>query len=1149
MTSFKKKWNFLGGKTGSGKTHLVINNIIDIIKNEKSDEILVFALPNLCMVDYVYKKLDDQLAPRHLKFVFRYISNISKKNTLAYSIAQEKATIPKIILTTQAYLHKRGDSQLVYPFIVDLLWLKNITNKKLLLYCDECQVFFNSLIWSIKISGLIESRVDIGNVIKRYHVSRFESWKNEAGKYSTENTTYTYGWDFTTKNPQFSVLSENSIKNENNCFEPKTFIEQNLTNFKQYGKGPLKTGLGSNFDMIYTILKNENFSYDKVLNKPLISAPRGDEKHLRNFFLEQCKSTNVSIKTITDLDYVSDFQNLLDNTTHIVFAENKLTSFGVSEPGATHISGIRYDTISLIDCVFEKTVFISASLTKEMLDIFQHLDPYGVYEIQELNTENTFNLERKDFGAIFFARTVWSASRFTQIIDTLGNGVYFCGTSIRSAQIAKMCINDITMRTRYLKIERDVVHGTTQEIFHKEYMKKNLESETENLNQSKLILSYWNSSISSGVDLSWLDFLIVDYRTHLPFLFLPFRKSFDSKACLYYIIEKIHENLLQCLGRINRGSNESFTLNFVNLPAWDEKTQKDRDDLSISWFTEYESTKRKFKHFILYYDVEICDLTIIFAKHLKNTLKFCDAPKELTKKSIIPDLLNFVSTFKGTFTDRNNLLKAIKKYPVGPVKAELIERFENNTDLLSIFSGQNVFIFPLFQENEKKVTVGLGCSEDKNHFFDIKDKTTLLKFQDFCEELISRGFNLIYFSSARNNKTPAIIGYLLNTVVKTTFVDFLFDLEVLLKKEKPGTLKLKNKNIRLVNLKTQLNPDYYNWDLVDTATAWGYTDHPTTRGFNCDVEKGLSMLKYLFKKQYSNEKLSLYQDFLQELSSKSNKTFTINEAFDLFSKNDTKKWLEPILKSLGKKRFLPQSEFQELSEKMRNFFIAFIKTHKWLDFNIETRLLGFIESNCFYRYDIKTDKILFYDKEKTLLDLKFDIKNGLISLTNKGLKFKKRKMPTKTVYGFNYTIELTGLKAFLILHQKLLEQLDTSLYLQNMHRLFLLKYQKAYFNQTIENFSAVKFFIHSVVDLYENRTPEYTTPEELFLSFFIAQITILNLLDFMISNEIVVLEITPNKIVLNSQNKDKFTETVSQLKHHNKNFDLAACLSFEPHDF
>jgi len=113
--------------------------------------------------------------------------------------------LPKVILTTHAYLKKRGDSSFLDIFHLDLIWLATEHKLGLNLIVDEAHLFLDSLYWSLKIKGLYKPQYNMGGASYDIPVTNVKNLSNLDGEtlqsFKKRKTKHTYYISNQSKNP------------------------------------------------------------------------------------------------------------------------------------------------------------------------------------------------------------------------------------------------------------------------------------------------------------------------------------------------------------------------------------------------------------------------------------------------------------------------------------------------------------------------------------------------------------------------------------------------------------------------------------------------------------------------------------------------------------------------------------------------------------------------------------------------------------------------------------------------------------------------------------------------------------------------------------------------------------------------------------
>lgn len=123
--------------------------MIEKLKNHlktENNNVIVVALPNKDLIDSFHK----EITKNHrsiAKFIVKYISGKPEINRLLrnHNNKKEEQLVPKVIITTHAYLKNRGHSNSSYPMMLDLYYLKTVQQVTLHLFVNEGHLFLDSL--------------------------------------------------------------------------------------------------------------------------------------------------------------------------------------------------------------------------------------------------------------------------------------------------------------------------------------------------------------------------------------------------------------------------------------------------------------------------------------------------------------------------------------------------------------------------------------------------------------------------------------------------------------------------------------------------------------------------------------------------------------------------------------------------------------------------------------------------------------------------------------------------------------------------------------------------------------------------------------------------------------------------------------------
>ena len=273
---------FISGQTGAGKTHFVIEKLVKHLKNlnsQSQSKIIVYALPNKDFVYRVEQDLKNKLSEEYnsnlvLKYVAGEKTTFILNDYLIHKMKKETGlktdkefVFPAVILTTHAYLKTRGDSQLLYSFQTDLMWLRKEQKMDLELYVDEGHLFFDGLSWNYKIYGKYEKQSDYGgSIIEKPVFRRDLSTLSPLASHEIQGRVvkHIYTYDRNSRNPK--IMWDVTLKEGQSAFEFPDF-RKNKPVFVKY----------LNFE--YILIENPQFSFDlikKIKCKIIMPKIKGD---------------------------------------------------------------------------------------------------------------------------------------------------------------------------------------------------------------------------------------------------------------------------------------------------------------------------------------------------------------------------------------------------------------------------------------------------------------------------------------------------------------------------------------------------------------------------------------------------------------------------------------------------------------------------------------------------------------------------------------------------------------------------------------------------------------------------------------------------------------------------------------------------------
>ena len=259
--------HFVYGQTGSGKTRLLLDKIVNhLISDSNTDKIIVCGFASRHAVNIIEESVFTLLEKRIKldktnkvkKLLLKYVSGDTNSFLISkhYNLKNKKKDfiLPRVIITTHAYFNTRGDSFALYPFQVDLFWLKHVLQLNLELYVDEAHLLFDSLPWSFKTSGFYETVRTVGDTVYERPIFRKDLtkvddlyWENVQER----NTIHTYDYVSKVRNPK--ILED--VRNSTSKYT-----------FPEIGKSKASVDY---LDYKYHYIPNEKFSLENFKNIPL----------------------------------------------------------------------------------------------------------------------------------------------------------------------------------------------------------------------------------------------------------------------------------------------------------------------------------------------------------------------------------------------------------------------------------------------------------------------------------------------------------------------------------------------------------------------------------------------------------------------------------------------------------------------------------------------------------------------------------------------------------------------------------------------------------------------------------------------------------------------------------------------------------------
>lgn len=1075
------KISFVYGGTGSGKTRKIIEIAEGVLKGtiDGDNKILVIAVPSKSSANRIFQDLKQYARDsRHLCF---YVSGstYSSKTLIVQSKIDKKFKSPKVIVTTHAYLKKRGISFYIYSFHLDLLWLKNILNKEIHLYLDEAHLYLDSLTWSLKTQGIYYDSMELGgDSIKKVVPSIRNIKKSDHSLFSNyylSNTRHVFVIDKYSRNPEIKWDIGLSPGQQHYTF-PTLKGKKNEVEF-------LSTKYSYIRSLTWDIQKMNSLCYFYAL-------PRISKEH-RSYLVDACNHLGVKIRSFQEYYYENVVRELLSTTPYLI--ETSITDD--AEYDETYhrrfISGYDFLSLFLLDQIFDKIELLSASFSSHHYLLFDYLNID--FTIEELVVDK--GILKDDYGCVIFNEKKASVKMLNMLSET-GNLIHFCYNKEESEKLsAKLSENE---QTRYN-------FAFYETVFKEEFKLRTISKDPISSHMKKISLSYWGSNLSTGVNLPKLDICSVDLKHAIPFLFIPMDRINTADHLRAYIDNYIVESVIQMISRICRRKGDRFKVIILNRAfESNEKIGRNIRELIIgnSQFND------KFKLFKIYKGVKFKEATV-------NLLK-----RFFSENSIIKDSKTLLDSVEEINNEEKKYAKLLDQGGnIGGVPDTVEKKWTdvfNECTLYTVKSSKDdwgVYISFLNIQNLEVHSFRFSIPENNKIISD--NINNIKKF--FKKDTILLGFN------SKLIELP-FLNFLLTTP-KITSTDLLKFYNELSTKDKPTKKEIEKKIVGFFDLRMMCKQKN-RLDLFDVGVQLNSPNLPIIYKETIDDlggpekvnECSIHIIKDLYLNLFRYSELVSFNNYLailrREIHFKPSNEYIIEK----FTSTPKKKMSDLYLDALH----IPSKKVpREVMKLNTDNLIEFINNLQWNNLEVKQKLLDYFSEE-FYSH-ISHSGFRSQDlKETKLLILHFgelELKLGSGGLHSKCFDIFKESNKYTTILD----VDIRGYYSWALYHYKLLERTPIFHFFNALYRK-----RVEYLEEGDKHYAATLKFIMNTIsgDLSSKYSPLYDINVRFDL-IQLTQILICNWIDFLKQNDCSVYAVNTDGFIICMQ-KDKSKDVVSK---------------------
>lgn len=1087
--------SMISGPTGSGKTYTITKDLIRHLKGPVSKDITVVALSSKeavsIMSEEIRKSVNDE---EHLKKLCVYISG-SSYSTKGFIVLSEEAkdgkgknknktyTPPRVILTTQAYLKKRGDSSFMYMFHLDLLWFRNEQNYKIDLIIDEGHLFLNSLTWSYKVGGLYFDHYDLGNSIIERPLKGVKNLNQVSEKVSRtmqyKETPHVFTVDMESKNPVVKWDIGVSPGQHRSLF-PKLNDPSHIV---------------KHLNMEYEFIENTSFKSDQIMDLGYKYALSVKSTFAKEILTNFCKRQSVNLISFTDYDYSSAMSELISCTPYFVKTTNIGDEAHDGEPRKAQISGYDFYTLTLILSLFDNVTLTSASFTNQH---YLAWEPLGLKISKEVLPIRD-NL-KDDYGCFLVNNKKMTMNNFKDS-SLLGPILHFSHNKKESESLASKFFKDPILRHQFASLEK---------VYRKTYEKLDTYDTPGNTGDKVYLLSYWGSSLSTGVNLPDLNVCCVDLKHSIPFVFIPMDLIKSDTDLLSYIEESLCESVIQMLSRICRNHGDSFKILILNRANQSESGKGLIDELM-----SYKRFASKFKKFKVYKDIKFSKPTLSYLENLiKNNIPLKRIPSDgLEMNSIDSDLVDYLQdldhdtsqSLVNTVTKSQSSVKFMVKNSTKSTDLGWIQEFDMlNHYAVKLTISQHGFHF-LFLNLDDNKTVSVNLTEHS----DLSQEYSKLK------DILQKDTVLFGFNS--NILEGPVLSYLmLQNELNLNIKDALSKCEDLLTKEKVSLKSVENRVQAFIDLRVMCK-QHNRITLDEVASQLNYHYLPdytiVENELTSDVieernEHSVNILNRLQSDLFSEDNVLTYNSFLNMLKRNFDYKPTFDQALRGYISTPTKKWTSQYIPALNLNSY--KSPSSEADHRLKTYdIISYIEKVPWHDTTIKDKLIAYYANDSFYVFP-QTSGFRDANKKEVALNLIFNNSGLSLKIGSGGCHSKIENTIVKEDPDVKmFDMDIQGFYGWVLYHFELLKGKPEQRLLNHAYESRL----KALKENDHHSATSHKFMINSISgNLALSYSPLYNIQARFDL-IQLSQVIVCNWIDSLIKNNCSVFAVNTDGLI------------------------------------
>lgn len=876
-------------------------------------------------------------------------------------------------------------------------------------------------------------------------------------------------------------------------------------------------------DIAYDYLINKKFDIKGDVIKDFRYHYGGISAESSIHIEELSKAIGFQLQEFTRYTFVECINTIIKYSPYFIRTTNMGSINHDNEPGKQMISG--YDGLSLLLLIelFTSIEMYSASFSNYHPEL---LNWFNIDFIEEdFNPNNKEN--KHDFGCFLLHNKSMTPEKLHLIKEGLGRNLHFASN-----------INDFNYLTQSLSTNKTTRYDfmAINKLFSTDISTESkLTEKVYEIKPKKILLSYWGSSLSTGVNLGDINVCSINLKISVPFIFLPKSAAIDSQSLIFHINTYLTSKIDQMAGRICREKGDNFK--FIIINKTESKGHQMNRQQFLQFFFESDAFKEKFSNFGRMHDFEVNELSVALLKSYKKLNIPLDLPEpketvHIENVWIEQDISNSIKDELirlGLQLDKAELITYTKKLPSDYKDLKTI--FKDKHEMFNVAQGnwfeqlmlKDVYIIhtTLSKDNfviefrliyETEINTIQIYSEDSIEIIDTKIKPLL---EVLNEKSVFIGF-------LNDNYDGPLINLLMET--KTSIFDHNKILS-LLSKDRPSIKKITKQVAYWIDLRTMCKQKN-RLSLYDVGTQLHLRNLPHFRRNPNDItdeeleyviinnRRCLGAIEALFRSLFRADEIDIFNELLKVLRDEYGYNPKFNEILGSFTSSPQQRMESLYLVALGVK-----------STKYPKFNKRVIDNHKQLKLIEDLHWYdSYIKQSLKHHYG----KTIIFDPKKTLdflfekggdieltlnIDcLKLSIKRGGVRSEN--INIKLHKSSNKTIR----EIDIVGFYSWLIKKFKLIEDSE----LQNFFNQMLSRRESAIKSGDHQLQKALKRLLNIISGKIGSSVSVYFHPQKKIELIQLGQIILCNLVDLLLHNNCEIFGVHTDGLVVATEPDKSF---------------------------